>query len=34
MKKTTCDFLEAQLHQIKELGYERYLTMQMGEQEE
>ncbi|HVN19989.1 MAG TPA: bacterioferritin [Dongiaceae bacterium] len=28
------DFLEAQLHQIKELGYERYLTMQMGEQEE
>jgi bacterioferritin len=27
------DFLEAQLHQIKELGYERYLTMQMGEQE-
>jgi bacterioferritin len=28
------DFLEAQLHQIKELGYERYLTMQMGEDEE
>ena len=28
------DFLEAQLHQIKELGYERYLTMQMGEGEE
>jgi bacterioferritin len=27
------DFLEAQLHQIKELGYERYLTQQMGEQE-
>ncbi|HZQ96572.1 MAG TPA: bacterioferritin [Candidatus Sulfotelmatobacter sp.] len=25
------DFLEAQLHQIKELGYERYLSMQMGE---
>jgi bacterioferritin len=25
------DFLEAQLHQIKELGYERYLTMPMGE---
>jgi bacterioferritin len=24
------DWLEAQLHQIKELGYERYLTMQMG----
>ncbi|HEY2456648.1 MAG TPA: bacterioferritin [Candidatus Acidoferrum sp.] len=28
------DWLEAQLHQIKELGYERYLTMQMGEEEE
>jgi bacterioferritin len=28
------DFLEAQLHQIKELGYERYLTMQMGEDQE
>lgn len=28
------DWLEAQIHQIKELGYERYLTMQMGEQEE
>ena len=28
------DFLEAQLHQIKELGYERYLSMQMGEEEE
>jgi len=27
------DWLEAQMHQIKELGYERYLTMQMGEQE-
>jgi bacterioferritin len=26
------DFLEAQMHQIKELGYERYLTMQMGEE--
>jgi bacterioferritin len=25
------DWLEAQIHQIKELGYERYLTMQMGE---
>jgi bacterioferritin len=25
------DWLEAQTHQIKELGYERYLTMQMGE---
>ena len=28
------DWLEAQTHQIKELGYERYLTMQMGEEEE
>ena len=28
------DWLEAQVHQIKELGYERYLTMQMGEYEE
>jgi len=28
------DFLEAQVHQIKELGYERYLTEQMGEDEE
>jgi len=28
------DWLEAQMHQIKELGYERYLTMQMGEDEE
>jgi bacterioferritin len=27
------DFLEAQMHQIKELGYERYLTQQMGENE-
>ena len=25
------DFLEAQLHQIRELGYERCLTMQMGD---
>lgn len=25
------DWLEAQMHQIKELGYERYLTQQMGE---
>ena len=24
------DFLEAQLHQIKEVGYERYLAQQMG----
>jgi bacterioferritin len=24
------DWLEAQLHQINELGYERYLTMQLG----
>jgi bacterioferritin len=28
------DWLEAQMHQIQELGYERYLTMQMGEFEE
>ena len=28
------DFLEAQMHLIKELGYERYLTMQMGEDDE
>lgn len=28
------DFLEAQIHQIKELGYERYLSMQMGENKE
>ncbi len=28
------DWLEAQMHQIKELGYERYLTMQLGEEEE
>jgi bacterioferritin len=28
------DWLEAQMHQIKELGYERYLTMQMGEEDE
>jgi bacterioferritin len=27
------DFLEAQLHLIRELGYERYLSMQMGEDE-
>jgi len=28
------DFLEAQVHLIKEVGYERYLSMQMGEDEE
>jgi bacterioferritin len=28
------DWLEAQMHQIRELGYERYLTMQMGDEEE
>jgi bacterioferritin len=28
------DFLEAQLHQIKEVGYERYLAQQMGGGEE
>ena len=27
------DWLEAQAHQIKELGYERYLTMQTSEEE-
>lgn len=27
------DWLEAQLHQIEELGYERYLSLQMGEVE-
>ncbi|HEY0309312.1 MAG TPA: bacterioferritin [Acidobacteriaceae bacterium] len=27
------DWLEAQLHQIKELGYERYLSQQIKEQE-
>jgi bacterioferritin len=28
------DWLEAQMHMIKEVGYERYLTMQMGEEQE
>lgn len=28
------DWLEAQLHQIKELGYERYLSMQISEEED
>ncbi len=28
------DWLEAQMHLISELGYERYLTMQMGEGEQ
>ena len=28
------DFLEAQMHLIGEIGYERYLTQQMGEHEE
>jgi bacterioferritin len=28
------DWLEAQMHMVKELGYERYLTMQMVEDEE
>lgn len=28
------DWLEEQMHLIKEIGYERYLTMQMGENEE
>ncbi|MGA8438794.1 MAG: ferritin-like domain-containing protein [Candidatus Sulfotelmatobacter sp.] len=28
------DFLEAQMHQIKELGYERCLAQQVGEHQE
>ena len=28
------DWLEAQVHQMKELGYERYLAQQMGENKE
>ena len=28
------DFLEAQMHLIRELGYERYLTQPIGEGEE
>ena len=28
------DFLEAQMHMIRELGYERYLAQQMGENKE
>jgi bacterioferritin len=28
------DFLEAQMQQIKDMGYERYLSQQVGEQEE
>ena len=27
------DFLEAQVHQMKEIGYERYLSQQIGEGE-
>jgi len=27
------DFLEAQMHQMKEMGYERYLIMQVGEED-
>jgi bacterioferritin len=27
------DYLETQLHQIEEMGYERYLTMQVGEKD-
>jgi bacterioferritin len=27
------DWLESQLHMIKEVGYERYLSLQMGEEE-
>jgi bacterioferritin len=28
------DWLEAQIHMIKEIGYERYLTMQMADEDE
>jgi bacterioferritin (cytochrome b1) len=28
------DWVGAQIHMIKELGYERYLTMQMGDDDE
>jgi bacterioferritin (cytochrome b1) len=28
------DWLEAQMHLIKEIGYERYLTQQLGENAE
>jgi bacterioferritin len=28
------DWLEAQMHQIEELGYERYLTQQIGEEQQ
>ena len=28
------DWLEAQMHQIEEMGYERYLSQQIGEEEE
>jgi bacterioferritin len=28
------EWLEAQIHMIKEVGYERYLTMQMSEEQE
>ena len=28
------DWLEAQLHQIDEMGYERYLTQQVGDDKE
>jgi bacterioferritin len=28
------DWLEAQIHQIKEIGYERYLSQQISEEEE
>ncbi len=31
-KEEHVDWLEAQLHQIKEVGYERYLTMQTSEE--
>ncbi|MGA2753855.1 MAG: hypothetical protein ABSE53_08805 [Terracidiphilus sp.] len=32
-KSGQVDSLEAQLHQIKELGYKRYLSMQLEEKQ-
>jgi len=31
-EETHVDWLEAQMHQIKEMGYERYLTQQIREE--
>ena len=33
-EETHVDWLEAQIHQIKELGYERYLSQQIGGEED